>query len=212
MKIILGTAHLATTPGKCSPDKKFREYAYSREIVTLVETALKAKGYDVLVDYRPTEPNSYMKSANKRTEANRELAYRVGVVNEICKKHGAKNCVYVSIHVNAAAGDGKWHGATGFSVFVSNNCSDNSKRLARLFTSLAKENKQIRGNRCIPSSLYWQKNLYVLKNTLCPAVLTENLFQDNREDVAFLTSDEGRQAIVNMHVKAKSLYADGYGK
>jgi len=33
MIIILGTAHLASTPGKCSPDKKFKEYKYSREIV-----------------------------------------------------------------------------------------------------------------------------------------------------------------------------------
>ena len=38
--IILGTAHLATTPGKCSPDGQFREYAYSREIVAAVAAAL----------------------------------------------------------------------------------------------------------------------------------------------------------------------------
>ena len=31
--IILGTAHLKSTPGKCSPDKKFFEYLYSRKIV-----------------------------------------------------------------------------------------------------------------------------------------------------------------------------------
>jgi N-acetylmuramoyl-L-alanine amidase len=41
----------------------------------------------------------------------------------------------------------------------------------------------------------------VLRNTWCPAVLTENLFQDNKEDVDFLLSDEGRQAIVDLHVR-----------
>ena len=27
--IILGTAHLKSTPGKCSPDKRLKEYEYS---------------------------------------------------------------------------------------------------------------------------------------------------------------------------------------
>lgn len=31
--IILGTAHLKSTPGKCSPDKSLYEYKYSRELV-----------------------------------------------------------------------------------------------------------------------------------------------------------------------------------
>jgi hypothetical protein len=38
--IILGTAHLKSTPGKCSPDGKFREYKYSREIVAAVKAIL----------------------------------------------------------------------------------------------------------------------------------------------------------------------------
>ena len=29
----------------------------------------------------------------------------------------------------------------------------------------------------------------------------ENLFQDNKEDVAFLESGEGAQAIINLHVE-----------
>lgn len=38
--IILGTAHLKSTPGKCSPDKKFKEYEYSREVVAAVKATL----------------------------------------------------------------------------------------------------------------------------------------------------------------------------
>ena len=30
--IILGTAHLKSTPGKCSPDKRLKEYEYSRKV------------------------------------------------------------------------------------------------------------------------------------------------------------------------------------
>jgi len=46
-----------------------------------------------------------------------------------------------------------------------------------------------------------EANFYVLRHTKCPAVLTENLFQDNKEDVAFLMSVKGIQAIVELHIK-----------
>ena len=48
---------------------------------------------------------------------------------------------------------------------------------------------------------------------ICPLhgpVLTENLFQDNRRDVAFLLSDEGRQAITRLHVEALLSYCQKY--
>ena len=198
--VILGTAHLRTTPGKCSPDKRLREFAYSREIVTMLNSALIALGYTVHVDYWPTEPNAQMQGDTWRKQQSRELAYRVGVVNTLCKKYGAKNCVYVSLHVNAAGGDGKWHSASGFSVYVSNNASADSKSMARKFTVNALE-MDLTGNRSIPVCKYWQSNLYVLRNTWCPAVLTENMFQDNKDDVNFLLSDEGRQAIADLHIK-----------
>ena len=39
-------------------------------------------------------------------------------------------------------------------------------------------------------------------------IRTENLFMDNREDVAFLESEEGAKIIINLHV-IDCLYADG---
>lgn len=198
--VILGTGHTRTTPGKCSPDGRLKEYAYSREIVTMVQSGLRRLGYTVYTDYMATEPLPSWTGKGWRAEQNRELAYRVSVVNSICKKHGTGNCLYVSIHVNAAGGDGKWHSASGFSVYVSNNASADSKSMARKFTINALE-MDLTGNRSIPVCKYWQSNLYVLRNTWCPAVLTENMFQDNKEDVDFLLSDEGRQAIADLHIK-----------
>ena len=46
----------------------------------------------------------------------------------------------------------------------------------------------------------WESGFYILCHTRCPAVLTENLFQDNRDDVAFLLSLEGRERIIRTHV------------
>ena len=45
-----------------------------------------------------------------------------------------------------------------------------------------------------------EKDFYIIRHTSCPAVLTENLFMDNRQDVAFLESEEGSRAIVGLHV------------
>ena len=40
-----------------------------------------------------------------------------------------------------------------------------------------------------------------MKHTLCPAVLTESFFMDNHDDLAFLQSCAGKQAVVNTHVE-----------
>jgi N-acetylmuramoyl-L-alanine amidase len=53
----------------------------------------------------------------------------------------------------------------------------------------------------MPNQKYWTANFAMVKNTNCPAVLTENLFMDNKEDVEFLLSEAGRKKIVNLHVK-----------
>lgn len=47
----------------------------------------------------------------------------------------------------------------------------------------------------------WESDFYILKNTLCAAALTETLFHDNSDDCLFLESDEGRRAIVALHVE-----------
>ena len=47
----------------------------------------------------------------------------------------------------------------------------------------------------------WESDFFILKNPLCGAALTENLFHDNSDDCLFLESEEGRRAIVSLHVE-----------
>lgn len=108
-------------------------------------------------------------------------------------------------HNNAAGADGQWHNARGFCPFVGLNASDSSKRLARLLYDEA-ASADLLGNRCPPPQKYWQQNLYILQRTHCPAVLTENLFQDNREDLRLLLSPEGQQQLLNIHLRAILAY------
>ena len=46
MKILIDNGHGKNTPGKRSPDSKFREYSYAREIAKSIEGELKFLGID----------------------------------------------------------------------------------------------------------------------------------------------------------------------
>ena len=143
-----------------------------------------------------------MQTTNYTLERNRELAMRVNFVNEVCRQHGAGNIIYVSVHVNAAGSDGKWHTGTGWEAITSVG-KTNSDILATCLYNAARSNltdKKIRTDYS-DGDPDKESNLYVLKNTKCPAVLTENMFQDNKDDVDYLLSDLGRFQIVRLHVE-----------
>lgn len=183
--IILDNGHGSNTNGKQSPDGKLMEYAYSREIVQRVYTSLKDLGYNpyILVPETTDIP----------------LNIRVKRVNQLCNTNN-KKALLISIHCNAAGSDGKWHSARGWSVFISQNASSNSRRLA---DCLRKE-ADIQGLKVrlqYADKSYWVQSLAICRDTNCPAVLTENLFQDNEEDVKFLLSEEGKKKITELHVK-----------
>jgi len=186
MKILIDNGHGYDTNGKCSPDGRLREYAWAREIAKRIEAELRKRGLDV--QRIVTE------------ERDISLTERVRRVNNICKQVGAKNVCLVSVHVNAA-GSGGWRTARGWSGWVYTRSSANSQRLAQLLYAEA-EKRGLQGNRSVPVSRYWTANFYILRYTDCPAVLTENLFQDNKEDVAYLLSEEGKQTITDLHVEA----------
>lgn len=192
--VLIDNGHGINTYGKCSPDKRLMEWKYTREIAEQVEKRLKADGVD----------------AQRIVKEDRDisLSERCRRVNTLCSKYGAKNVVLVSIHVNAAGSDNKWHDARGFSVWVSKKGSANSKRLGKLFCEQG-EKLGIMGNRWIPGEKYWQANYTIITDTNCPAVLTENLFQDNRQDVDYLLSEEGRNTITELHVDVIKKYLKG---
>ena len=194
--IILGTAHLKSTPGKCSPDKRLREYAYSREIVAAVKAILQNYGYQVFVD---------ISDDDLKVTQSQELCLRCKVVNDLCKAYG--DCIYVSIHVNAAAADGKWHNATGWEVYTTPGKTKADDLATDLFNA-ARYNLEDKKMRTDYSDGDPDKeaHLYVLKNTNCPAVLTENFFMDTKSDVDYLLSDQGFHEIVRLHVEGILTY------
>ena len=187
MKILIDNGHGINTPGKCSPDGKFREYKYTREIAIEVVKRLRAEGYDA--ERIVTE------------EADISLGQRCARVNAWCDRMGAKNVVLVSIHNNAAGNNGQWMAARGWEAWTSKGQTQGDK-LADCLYSAAKKHlpgMKIRTDMA-DGDMDKESNFTILYRSKCPACLTENLFQDNKEDVAYLVSEEGRKTIVDLHV------------
>lgn len=205
--IVLGTPHRMREPGKQSPDGRLKECVYGREIASGVKAKLESYGYKAMIDFTPLDLPKSMQSPSPRLERQSELAMRVNFVNELCRQNGAKNVLYVSIHVNASNSDGKWHAPNGWCVMVSNKASAQSKKLADCLFDAAKSH-ELKMRQPLPTQKYWPQSLYVLNHTKCPAVLTENLFQDNIDDVDLLLSDEGRHIIERLHVEGIIKYIE----
>lgn len=183
--VMLDNGHGANTKGKCSPDKSLFEYRWAREMVDLIIEQLSKLGIKA-IKLVPEDIDVSLRERVKRA-------------NQIYKDSN-KQAILISVHCNAAGADGKWHNASGWSVFIAQNASSNSKRLAQ---SLYKEAKKqgLQGNRSVPKEEYWVQSLAICRDTNCPAILTENMFQDNKGDVAILLSDEGKKKIADVHVQ-----------
>ena len=188
MKILIDNAHGLNTPGKRSPDGKFLEAIYTREIAKRIVTDLIDRGYDAELLVPETEDIS--------------LEDRVSRVNAHCRTHGKSNVILVSIHVNAAGNGSKWHTATGWSAYTCKGQTESDTLATCLYEAAIKNfpDRRIRKDHS-DGDPDWEENFYVLRHTLCPAVLTENFFMDSGSDRDYLQSKSGKQAIVNTHVE-----------
>ena len=100
---------------------------------------------------------------------------------------------------------------TGIEVWTSNG-KTRSDELAQIFIEAAKENHKDMKIRTDYSDGDGDKEAQfaVLAKTKCAAILTENGFMDNKADVAYLLSPEGKRAVVMSHVEAVVKYVNKY--
>ena len=184
MKILIDNGHGIQTKGKRSPDGKLLEYAYTRELARQIVKILKSRGYDseLLVPEDDDIP----------------LSERVRRTNAHCQALDKSNVILISLHINAAGDGTKWMNATGWSCYTCKGQTE-SDRLADCLYKAAEQilkNQVIRTDYARDGDPDWEENFYILLHTLCPAVLIENFFMDNKQDLAYLLSQEGRREII----------------
>lgn len=189
--IILDNGHGQETKGKRSPvwadGSQLLEWSYTRKVVNETYIRLQASGI------------SCVKLVPEQTDT--PLSERVRRANGIAAMNSISQVLLVSVHVNAAGLAGT---ASGWEIHTSPGRTK-ADEYAQYFWDAA---SRILGDR-FPIRGDWEdgegdrdSDLYILRRTACPAVLTENLFMDNETDCRFLLSDEGFRKIVQLHVDA----------
>lgn len=192
--IILDNGHGVNTKGKRSPDERLMEWKWCRDFVYKLNLRLKKEGFET---YILVPEDTDVSLSNRVLRAN--TVYR-----NFKRISPDWEMVLISVHVNASPEKG-WSKASGLTTWISENASKKSKILASLIQVLAKDDG-LTGDRWIPEDNYFKSNFYICKNTVMPAVLVENMFMTNKDDVEFLLSDEGCDKLVNLYVDALKSY------
>ena len=185
--VLLDAGHGIETAGKRSPvwgnGEQLLEYEYSRQLMFGIAHFLDEEG----IPYRIITPDDHDIPLKERCE----------IINRIVNRDRL-SYLLVSIHCNASDGRG-----TGWEAYTSIG-----KTTADIFTNIFYEeackalphfNIRVDNSDGDPDK---EANFYILKNSLCPAILTENLFMDNEKDCKYLLSNEGFEKIVMLHVNA----------
>ena len=186
MKILIDNGHGENTAGKRSPmwpdGTELREWGFNRDIAKRVFSALQRHGVDVELIVKE--------------DIDVPLSERCNRVNEIAKVEGKNNCLLVSIHANAGGG-------TGWEAFTSVG-ETRSDKFATIFYEIAQEMFEgwaIRKDTT-DGDPDKESQFYILRKTVCPAILTENFFMDTEKDCKFIMSEIGRRKVADFHVQA----------
>lgn len=195
MKILIDNGHGRETAGKRSPDGRLLEWSYNREIASRVVDALTSLGLDAELLVPEDEDIS--------------LYERCQRVNRLCLQLGKRNVCLVSIHVNAAGHGDKWYNAEGWCCYTTPGQTQGDI-LANHLCQAALQN--LPGHRMrfdyTDGDADQEAAFYILKHTACASCLTENGFMDCHRSCDFLLSDEGKAAIVQLHIEGIKAYVN----
>lgn len=191
MVIVIDCGHnYSDTWQKMSPKRedgtRFYEYENNRKIGRLLSMELDKLNIPYVYTIHPDDRND------------KSLENRVGIANSIAYKEGKDNVLFISIHSDAYGMGDKWYDdIIGFSIFTSKG-ETKSDIYGNIFEKNYKEGldgiSRVRG--C------YDNNFYVLKHTICPAILLENGFYTSHKDLEFIDSEDGRKKIVDIIVKS----------
>lgn len=200
LKIYLDAGHGGLRNGRytTAPNKQFRhkgeefhgggwffEGVFNRVLVAAIEKRLKEANIPVMVVSHHSDDIT--------------LAARVRRANDDYRaiRSSTPHALYVSVHGNASA----QHTARGWEVFSVNSTSAGA-RAGRL---IGEEYKKAFGERYRGLK---HANFFVLRNTVMPAVLTENFFFDQIDDARLMIQQATIDKLADVHVNGIIKYLD----
>ena len=220
--VLVDCGHGVETPGKRSPAATaglvddplyFREYYFNRVVGAMVCDLLYFQGVRVQL--------------MQKDDRDEPLASRTQRVNALARKNGVSRTILVSVHANAAGNGREWMNARGWCVYTSPGVTESDLIATEMFQVaeaefLDPEREYLQtfnlGGRQKPIRSDWtdgdpdcEASFWMLRKSVCPAVLVENFFQDNKADVAFLNSDKGRGSCAYVMAEGILQYINKYG-
>lgn len=185
--IILDNGHGKETAGKRSPiwgdGSQLFEWEFNRDIVRRIAAMLKDDGvkFEILV---PEENDVSLT----------ERCRRANVIHADC----GNNAVLFSVHGNAGGGTG-WEcytsvGQTKADAIATVLCKEAEKEFAPDGWKMRFDHTDGDPDK--------ESQFYILKHTVCPAVLSENFFFDNEKDCKYMLDNEFRNRIAKIHYLA----------
>lgn len=180
MIILIDNGHGIDTPGKRSPDGRFREYLWNREVAAILLDILQDDGFDARLVVPETNDISL------RTRCTR--------INRVVRNEGP--AVLVSIHANAAGDGSKWMSARGWSCYTCPGKTESDALATAMYESFHTDFPGARFRTdWSDGDPDYEAGFYILKHTNCPAVLLENWFYDNLEECCFLLKDSTKAGV-----------------
>lgn len=182
--IFLDPGHGENTPGKRSPlwhdGTQLFEWEFTRDVVRRIEKKLTLKDIPTSIIVPEARDIS--------------LRTRCARINAIYKEH--PDSFLISVHGNAGGGTG-WEAFTTKGLTASDMLATFLYTQAKIWLANYKLRCDYTDND--PDK---EEDFYILRNSKCPAVLTENLFYDEYDQCQFMLSNYGREIIANLHVMA----------
>lgn len=177
--VCLDPGHGAETAGKCSPDQSYYEHEFNLDMAMRCREILERHGVTVVL--------------TRNGESDVTLAQRVKTANE-----NKELDLFVSLHSNANGTGAEWTETAGYCVYTSAaGESAGRNRAARALLERARES----GISLFGTGLFHRLDLYVLKNTVAPAVLIEHGFHTNRKETERLKSSAYREKLAETDCK-----------
>ena len=175
-KVVLDPGHGAETAGKRSPDGTYLEHEFNLDIARRVQAHLERHGVKAVL--------------TRSDEHDVSLQARVKTSNN------AAPDLFVSLHSNAS-GTG-WTDPSGYGIYTSaaGESARRNKAARAILERVKAAGIQLWGN-----GLFHDGGLYVLKNTVAPAVLIEHGFHTNMNEVALLKTDVYRDLLAKVDAK-----------
>jgi N-acetylmuramoyl-L-alanine amidase len=184
--VIIDAGHGIDTAGKRSPvwadGTQLREYKYNRLLAEFFSQYLDLAEISHIV--------------LQNDDVDTPLSSRVATINSLYVKHKSKYFVYlVSLHGNAADGAPS---ANGIEVFTSKGETKSDAIATKYFDSLSTLGWKMRTDTS-DGDADKEDNFYILKNTNCPAILTENGFYTNKNECDKMNDYKWQKKIAMCH-------------